>query len=906
VTVDVTAAPERAWQLDASTVADALDTDPQHGLDGAEAQRRLELFGPNELPRPRERSNARLFAQQFANAMSILLLGAAAVTLVIGDLTDTVVIGAIVVLNAVIGYAQEARAQRAAAALAAFTSDTTRVVRNGTPSEYPSSELVPGAVVELVQGDVVPADLRLTDVRGLQLNEATLTGESESVAKRSVALPGLAPGLLAARENMAFKGTVVTYGRARGIAVVTGTATELGRIAELLDDDRNSPTPLQRRLAVLGRRLAGAAAVVCVAVFTVGVASGEPAQKMFLTAVSLAVAAIPEGLPAVVTVALALGSRRMAERHAIVRRLAAVEALGSVTVICTDKTGTLTEHRMTVERAWTATGIATVSGTGYRPEGVVEMAGGPDAEVAMHRLAWVAAACNDAVLHGPLVPDADWTITGDPTEAALLSFAAKLGVERDDVERERPRHAEIPFDAERRRMATVHRVDDGWWVAVKGALGALAPLIDPVDAETLARAEEVAAQFAREGSRVLALAERTIDGLPDPLDAIERGLRLVGVVGITDPPRASAAPAIATCRRAGIVPVMLTGDDPRTARAIASRLALVRDDAGLLTGDEVDALDDHALAEHVEDIGVYARTSPEQKLRIVEAWQARGAIVAMTGDGVNDAPSLQRADIGVAMGLNGTDVSRDAADVVLADDNFATIVDAVGEGRRIYDNIRRVVRYLLSTNSGELWVMLLAPLFGLPLPLLPAQILWINLVTDGLPAVALGLEPAEPDTMRRPPRRPEESVLGAGLWQHALWVGLLMAIVTLLLLGGARAEDWPWRTVVFTTLAFLGLGHALAVRSEQVSTFRLGFRSNPAILVAVLGGVLAQLAVVYLPALQQAFATRPLGALQLAVVAVVSSTTFFAVELEKWIRRKRGSRRQVTEVPVAGVGRSPR
>ncbi len=879
--------PGHPAQLEIETVARALETDLAGGLSRAEAGRRQEIFGRNELVEPSRRSRRQLFARQFANTMSVLLVGAAAVTLAIGDWTDTLVIAVIVALNASIGYAQERRADLATAALARISTDTSRTLRDGALRDQATTELVPGDVVELIAGDVVPADVRLADVRGLQVNEAPMTGESESVAKLAASLPQVGESALAAQHNMAFKGTVVTYGRARGIVVATGMATELGRIAELLRAHRSGPTPLQRRLAVLGRRLAGAALVVCSVVFSVGVASGEPIRRMFLTAVSLAVAAIPEGLPAVVTVALALGARRMADRKAVVRRLAAVEALGSVTVICSDKTGTLTEHRMMVERVWTPAGFYTIGGSGYSPDGAVEGVADSREDPYLGRLARVAAACNDAVLHGPASPGGDWTITGDPTEGALLTLAAKLGVERADLDRGYPRHAEIPFDSACRRMTTVHRVGRRWWVAVKGALGALAPLIDPADHEALAHAEATAAQLADDGYRVLALAERYVDVLPDPLDALERRLRFVGIVGITDPPRRAAAEAIAACRGAGLTPVMITGDDPRTARAIARRLGLLDDDGALLTGEELDALEVGALAERVDDVQVYARTNPEQKLQIIEAWKARGAVVAMTGDGVNDAPALQRADIGVAMGVAGTDVSREAADMVLVDDNFATIVHAVEEGRRIYDNIRRVVRYLLTTNSGELWVMLLAPVLGLPLPLLPVQILWINLVTDGLPAVALGLEPAEPDTMRRPPRPPAESVLGAGLWQHALWVGLLMAAVTLPLLAAARAAGWPWRTVVFTTLAFLQLGHALAVRSERVSAFRLGFRSNPWIVAAVLVGVMAQLAIVYVPALQDVFDTHALDAAQLCAVALVSSTAFLAVEVEKWIRRRR-------------------
>jgi Ca2+-transporting ATPase len=601
----------------------------------------------------------------------------------------------------------------------------------------------------------------------------------------------------------------------------------------------------------------------------------------------LAVAAIPEGLPATVTVALALGARRMAERRAVIRRLPAVETLGSVTVICTDKTGTLTQNRMMVERVWTpAGGLYTVAGDGYAPEGAISGGHDPGGDPDLVRLARVAAACNDAILHPPTTAGGGWAITGDPTEGALLAFAAKMGIGRAEVERSSPRAAEIAFDAERRRMTTVNRRGETWWVTVKGAPGALLPLLAP---ETPANEiADVADHLAGSGYRVLLLADRDAPELTASLENLERGLRPAGLVAIADPPRREVAAAIASCKAAGISPVMVTGDHPRTATAIARRLGLLDNgqDAETVTGSELDDVGDDALRERITSIRVFARTSPEQKLRLVDAWKARGAVVAMTGDGVNDAPALRHADIGVAMGVIGTDVSKEAADMVLADDNFATIVHAVEEGRRIYDSIRRFVRYLLTTNSGEIFVMFLAPILGMPLPLLPLQILWVNLVTDGPPAIALGLEPAEPGTMRRAPTPPGESILARGLWQHAVWVGLLMAAVVLLLQATARAAGWPWQTMTFTTLALLQLGHALAVRSEMQSLFRLGHRSNPWVGRAVVASAVAQLATVYVPALQGPFGTEALSPVQLVVVAALSTTAFIAVEIEKALRRR--------------------
>jgi Ca2+-transporting ATPase len=882
-------APPASWARDVHDVAASLQTDLANGLGDEEAAIRLGIVGPNELLEDRAPSPWRLFFSQFANTMTVVLGVAAVVTLLIGEELDTIAIAVILTLNAGLGFAEERMAERAMAALKQMTSTPTRIVRSGTLRDRSSVDLVPGDVVQIGTGDIVPGDLRLFDVHALRIDESALTGESEPAAKTDESLPDVDGSFVANRRNMAFKGTAVTYGRARGVVVATGMATEIGAIAELLRGEPAGHTPLQRRLAALGRRMAAAALVVVGILFVVGVATREPADEMFLTSVSLAVAAIPEGLPAVVTVSLALGARRMADRNAVIRRLPAVETLGSVTVICSDKTGTLTENRMTVERVWTPGNEYVIHGAGYGPDAEVEALRALGHDEYLDRAARVAAACNDAVLHPPAAPGDEWTITGDPTEGALKAFAARAGVDDQRLQREHPRAQEIAFDATRRRMTTVHTSNGGSWVAAKGALLAIAPLVDARDRELLAEAETVNDALARDGYRVLALAERGADVPPHALERPEHGLRLVGLVGIADPPRPEVADAIATCRDAGITVVMITGDDPRTAASIGERLELSGGDR-LWTGTEVDALDEDEFADQVSDIRIYARTNPEQKLRIIDAWKDAGGIVAMTGDGVNDAPALRRADIGVAMGVTGTDVSKDAADMVLADDNFATIVHAVEEGRRIYDNIRRFVRYMLTTNIGELLVMFIAPLVGLPLPLLPLQILWINLVTDGLPAVALGFEPAEADVMHRRPRDPDESILAGGLWQHALWVGLVMAAVVIPLQAVTRAVDWPWQTIVFSTLAFLQLGHAFAVRSERESAVRLGMRTNPWITWAIALSVGVQLAVVYLPFLQRVFDTEPLDAAQLAVVAFASTAAFVAVEVEKWVRRRARTR----------------
>jgi Ca2+-transporting ATPase len=902
----------RPWARDGADVAAALATDPERGLTASEAAARLLRFGRNELVEHAKKPPWRLLLEQFTNAMIIVLMVAAVITALLGDLKDTVVILAIVVLNGIVGFVQEYRAEQALDALKRMSSPTARVVRDGETTLVPAPELVPGDLVRLDAGDIVTADLRLLQARALRINEAALTGESEPAEKSTEPLPDVPEGVLADQRNVAFNGTAVVYGRGLGIVVTTGMSTALGRVAELLQEHAGGQTPLQKRLSTLGKGLAGLAFVVCVLVFAAGVARGESPEVMFLVAVSLAVAAIPEGLPAVVTVALALGARRMARRNALVRKLPAVETLGSVTVICSDKTGTLTENRMLVERAWTPAGAFVVGGDGYAPDGAIEPdpdaaapPGAPDpalvdpvlvdpvlvdpvlVDPALDRLARIAAACNDATLRAPGRAGGGWSITGDPTEGALLAFAGKRGVFGSDLLAHRPRLEELTFDAARRRMTTLHADGDRVWVACKGALEALAPLLDPADLPLLAAAEEAARRYAAQGYRVLALAERTIAALPEELEHAESNLRLAGLVAMADPPRPASAASIAACRAAGVTPIMITGDHPLTATAIARRLGILEPGGEAVTGAELDQLDDAAFDARVERVAVYARMNPEQKLRIVKAWQRRGAVVAMTGDGVNDAPALRLADIGVAMGITGTEVSKEAADMVLADDDFATIVHAVEEGRRIYDNIRRFVRYLLTTNSAEVWVMFLAPFLGLPIPLLAVQILWINLVTDGLPALALGVEPVEPDAMRRRPRPTGESILGAGLWRQALWVGLVMAAVVLGIQALAIEAGWHWQTMVFTTLALLQLGNALAVRSERLSVFSLGVRTNLPLALAVGGTLLVQLALIYLPALQPIFVTEALGVEELVIVLLASTAAFVAVELEKVLIRRR-------------------
>jgi Ca2+-transporting ATPase len=891
------------WELSAEEVAARLGSDPHVGLAPDRAAERLAAAGPNQLQAAKTRPAWRLFAAQFASTVIMVLLAAAVVTAVVGDLKDTVVIAAVVLLNAAISFFQERRAEQAVAALKRMSAPTARVVRAGQTRTVPVAQVVPGDLLDLEAGDVVAADARLLEAPNLRVNEAALTGESVPVDKHPAQLqPAGAQLPLAERRNMVFKGTAVSYGRGRAVVTATGMATALGQIASLLQTRRPPPTPLQRRLAVLGRDLAVAVVIASAVVFAVGVFVGEPITRMLVVGVSLAVAAIPESLPAVVTLSLALGAHRMARQRAIVRKLPAVEALGSVTVIATDKTGTLTQGRMQVERLWTASGEVEVSGLGYAPDGAFHAAGDgeqrpdPTSDQPLGQLLLASALANDAALLAPAVADGSWEVAGDPTEGALLALAGKAGLDHEQLKVTLPRVAEVPFDAARKRMTTIHRSShDALLVASKGAVEAILPTVrmlegphkpQPISEADLAELHRQAERYAADGYRVLAIAGRTLPQLPARLEEAEQGLVLYGLVAMADPPRPEAAHAVTTARQAGIQPVMVTGDHPATARAIAARLGIL-DHRQVLTGTQLARRDAGTLAADVADVAVYARTTPEQKLDIVGAWQARGDVVAMTGDGVNDAPALRRADIGVAMGQTGTEVAKQAADMVLADDNFATIISAVREGRRIYDNIRRFVRYGLTGGSAEIWVMLLAPLFGLPLALLPVQILWINLLTHGLPGLALGVEPAEPDVMRRPPRRPDERIFAGGLWQHVLSMGLLTGAVSLGLGVWGYATGRPWQTMIFTSLALLQLGNALAVRSERQSLFRLGLASNRFLVWTVLGTLLLQLAVVYWPPARAALELQPLSLADLAVVLAASTTAFWAIEVQKLAARVR-------------------
>ena len=910
-----------AWHsLPIDEVVRRLSTDARRGLSASEAARRLAEHGPNSLVEPPAVPWWRTFLAQFRELLIWILIVAAIIAGVIGDWTDTAAILAIVLVNAVIGFLQEDRAQRALAALRAMSSPLARVIRDGVPSSIPTDGLVIGDRIEIEAGDHVPADARLLEAFGLSTQESSLTGESLPAEKRAAdAQPLDTP--LGDRCSLIHAGTVVATGRGAAVVVATGMGTEFGRIAGLLGEAAIEPTPLQRRLASLGRILivlclAIVGVIFCVEVVRGGgigrlVGSGRLAD-LLLRSVSLAVAAVPEGLPTVVTLVLAIGLQRMARRNALVRRLPSVETLGSVTVICSDKTGTLTRNEMTVRDVVTAERHYAVSGVGYEPHGAFHADGGgdPATDPDLRRLLETAARCTTATV----APAADglWRVVGDPTEGGLIVAAIKAGV--TDHGTASPTLFEIPFDAERKRMSVVVQGGGGGrWLATKGAPEAVLPCciaeqrggdIVPLTDERRREIIEAAGALAARALRVLSFAWRAMPK-PEPLDGtpgvLERELVFLGLVGMIDPPREEAKVAIERCRSAGIRPVMITGDHPATALAVGRELGLADAASRAVSGVEIDTLDEVALGAVAADAVVYARVSPEQKLRIVLALKRLGHVVAMTGDGVNDAPAVKAADIGIAMGISGTDVTREAADMVLTDDNFASIVAAVEEGRGIYDNIRKFMHYLLSCNAGEVILMLVAAVAGWPPPLAAIQILWLNLVTDGLPALALGVEPPESDIMERPPRPLHEAVIPWGRGLEIVAHGSLVAAVSVaafwMVWRGDDARLVHARTVTFCVAAFAQLLFAIGCRSDRRPGFGRGMFANPALLVAIAVSALVQVAVVMLPPTQSVFEVAAGGpaahwplVIGLAVVplAVVEGSKLIA-SFVRWAGSQRGA-----------------
>jgi P-type Ca2+ transporter type 2C len=837
------------------------------GLTTTEAEERLKKSGPNELVEKKKKSWWMMFLLEFKDIMIIILIIAAIISAAVGDLKDAIVILIIVFINAIIGFIQEYRAEKAMEALKQMAAASAKVKRNNHVVQLPAVEIVPGDIVLLEAGDVVPADLRLTEIYALKIDESSLTGESNAAEKVITDLEEEKTPV-GDRVNMAYKGTMVTYGRGTGVAVETGMQTEIGRIALMLQE-KESLTPLQKRLTEFGKKLSFIVLGICVLLYVVGLLRGEEPVSMLLTAISLAVAAIPEALPAVVTIALALGAKRLVVQQALVRKLSAVETLGSVTYICTDKTGTLTLNKMTVKNAWS------------NPE----VAGGINSFSAEEIFLFSIAANQDTR------KDAAGELKGDPTETALVDYAGNQPGFKDEWLKENNRVYELPFDSVRKMMTTVHKLaEQQYLVITKGAFESIEGISSM---QNIGDISMKADEMAKRGERVIAFSYKMIDYLPTGYaPELEKEQFISGFAGLMDPPRAEVRDAVQECKTAGIVPVMITGDHPLTATVIGRELGIFDDKKDLtITGTELESISEGEYEEKIEKIKVYARVSPEQKLTIVKTLQKRKQFVAMTGDGVNDAPALKKANIGVAMGITGTDVSKEAAHMILLDDNFTTIVKAVREGRRIFDNIRKFIKYVMTGNSGEIWAIFLAPVVGLPIPLLPIHILWINLVTDGLPGLALTMEPAEKNIMHRPPRATDESIFSQGMGWHILMAGLLIGLTSL----GTQAwainnGNTKWQTMVFTVLCFSQLGHVLAIRSSHLSLFQQGLLSNKPLIAAVFFTSLLQLALIYFPPFQRIFSVEALTWQELLICLLLSGITFTAVELEKLVKRMRRKR----------------
>lgn len=875
------------YNLSVEEVEGRCRTDHRTGLTGPEAKRRLEQEGANELTKERGKSLFAKFLAQFRSFMIVVLLIGAAISGVVGYLngegfTDAIIILVIVILNACIGTAQEARAEKALEALERMSAPFSKVVRDGKVQTVASREIVRGDVVVIETGDLVPADIRLTEAVNLKVEEAALTGESVPEDKHTAVIEGEV--LLGDRENMAYSSTMVSYGRGRGIVVATGMDTEVGKIAGMIQSAPDVKTPMQVKIDQLGRLLGIAALVICAVIFAIGVIEGREVVGMFMTAVSLAAAAIPEGLPAVSTIVLAVGVQRLAKQHAIIRHLPSVETLGSTNVICSDKTGTLTQNKMTVVQLYTDGVVAEV------PELPGELSAG------QYRLLQSSILANDAALRAE---KDSWLATGDPTETAFLYLGVRFGINKNELERERQRVAEIPFDSERKMMTTVNRGEGGvLTVHTKGGVDELLACCDSLWSKggviPLSEAEKERIRAANTGMaekalRVLAVACKEIEALPPEVtpETLEKRLVFAGMVGMIDPPREEVREAVRLCRTAGIKPVMITGDHKITAVAIAESLGIREKGEVVLTGAELERLPDEELQEQIRTISVYARVAPEHKVRIVKAFQKQGNVVAMTGDGVNDAPALKLADIGVAMGITGTDVSKEAADVVLTDDNFATIVVAVKEGRRIYDNILKAIQFMLSTNIGEILVIFTAIVANWATPLLPIQILWINLVTDSLPALALSVDPAEPDVMGRKPVDAKKGIMERPFLLRILLQGVMIAALSLAAFRiGMQSSVATAQTMTFAVLAFAQITHVLNVRSPLRSAFRSLF-SNRWLLSALLVVLGLMLVVLEVPQLHTVFHLTPLTSAQWLWVAGLSLAPLPILEAVKAVLRFR-------------------
>ena len=934
--------PAAVWHtLEVNKALQLLNSERDAGLTSQEVQQRLQQYGSNELEETAGRSSLSILVDQFKNIMLLMLIAVAVVSAVL-DLRanrfpkDAIAISSIVILNGILGYLQESRAEKALAALKSLSAPIVRVLRDSKLVEVEAKELVPGDVMLLEAGVQISADGRLIEEQNLQVRESALTGEAQAVNKDAeIQLPEDTP--LGDRLDMVFQGTEVVQGRAKVLVTGTGMQTEIGKIATMLQSVESEPTPLQRRMSQLGNVLVTGSLILVALVVVGGILANSNFdfqnlnfsnfEELLEVSLSMAVAVVPEGLPAVITVTLALGTQRMVQRQALIRKLPAVETLGSVTTICSDKTGTLTQNKMVVQLVYANNKLFQVTGEGYTPTGEFQLSSQKietDQHPALQALLIASALCTDAALQQE---NGQWKILGDPTEGALISLAGKAGIEKDQWSSRLPRVLEFPFSSERKRMSVICSVEQS---AVSGQLaesglvkseryimftkgspeltlerctqahvGARSePLTDDQQTQILAQNERMASQ----GLRVLGFAYKPLNTLPPEgsEETSERELVWLGLVGMLDAPRPEVRDAVARCREAGIRPVMITGDHPLTASAIATDLGIAKEGDRVLIGQELERMSQAELEEQVDHVSIYARVSPEHKLRIVQGLQNRGRFVAMTGDGVNDAPALKQADIGIAMGITGTDVSKEASDMVLLDDNFATIVAATEEGRVVYTNIRRFIKYILGSNIGEVLTIAAAPLLGLGgVPLTPLQILWMNLVTDGLPALALAVEPPEPDVMRRPPFSPRESIFARGMGSYMIRIGIVFAILSIALMWwaynhttapGYQGDRETWKTMVFTTLCLAQMGHALAVRSNTRLTIELNPLSNPYLIGAVLVTTLLQLMLVYVPPLRAFFDTHFLNPTELAICFGFSALMFVWIELEKLFIRSRQTR----------------
>ncbi len=873
-----------------SELVTSLKTNEQSGLTTDEVRRRITEYGYNQIESKSKKSIVRMFFEQFRSFMIIILLVAAAISGVVGimegeGLLDTWIILGILIVNALIGAVQEKKAETSLEALKELASPLSKVLRDGAITETNTKLLVPGDIVILETGAVVPADIRLTEAVNLKIQESSLTGESLPVDKITEALQG-DDIPLGDRKNMAFSSGMVTYGRGRGVVVATGMQTEVGKIADMLQHAGDTETPMSKRLNQLGKMLGIVALVICAVIFGVGVLYGNSVMSMFMTAVTLAVAAIPEGLPAVSTIVLAIGVQRMVKKNAIIRTLPSVETLGSATVICSDKTGTLTQNKMTVVEAF----------VNHKHDQINRTAPGTTLNAEEERLLAIAVLCADAYIkkdeHGNV------SFTGDPTETALLDFGLLYGVHKDEIEKKFPRVAEIPFDSERKRMTTVNRMSESSTrVNVKGGLDEVLSVCDRIvingeirplnqaDTDEIRNANETMANSAL---RVLAMAYKDLPEAPQKvtIGELENGLIFIGLLGMIDPARPEVLEAVAKCNTAGIRPVMITGDHKTTALAIAREIGIYKDGDIAITGSELEKLSDEELNETVSRYSVYARVAPEHKVRIVKAWQSHSEVVAMTGDGVNDAPALKQADIGAAMGIVGTDVAKGAADMILTDDNFATIVSAVEEGRRIYDNILKVIQYLLSTNVGEIFLILVTSIFNMGMPLLPIHILWINLVTDSLPALALSVDPPEKGIMNRKPRNSKKGFMTKGMTWRVMYQGLMIGCIPLVsyILGRQDGGEVLGRTMAFATLMFAQLVHVRNLHSNALSSFSTNPLKNKPLIGAIFASAVIGLVVLLVPPIRDAFSLAVMDREHWIIVILMSLAPVTVVELFKLFR----------------------